>query len=201
MAMEHIEHPPMAGNEPQEERKIGVEKSLWGPRITGMVLAFVTLLGVNFVGFSPPESMFNYGIWAVIVLPIAVAAFFWKGRKSVIAVRWWAKIVGTCVAALLALLLFGEGGFPPAWFPPVLTISAVVFDLLPWVLLFPGVMIAFRWELIGGVLIALAGLILQIQGFFVLGSGLGFGAIFVFTGLGLVYCWWRTHRLSMQTPA
>ncbi len=189
--MEHMENPPIAGNEPQKERKTGLGESLWWPRITGMVLAFVTILPMM---FTPSQ------IWAVSVLLVAAAAFFWKGKKGVIAVRWWAKIVGTFMAVLLAGILFGEGATPTTLLPPVLTISAVL-EFLSLVLLFAGVVIAFRWELIGGALIALFGL-WQTGKFLVAGNGVNpYLSIFVLTGLGLVYCWWRTRWLSRQTPA
>lgn len=84
-------------SEPKQERKAGVRKSLWWPRVTGIVLAVVTLI---LSGFLPLPILYQYGLYVGLVL-VAAAAFFWKGINSVIVVRWWAKIIGTASLAML----------------------------------------------------------------------------------------------------
>jgi hypothetical protein len=162
-----------------EESKTGVRKSLWWPRVTGIVLAVVTLI---LTGFLP-----------LPIVLVAAAAFFWKGINSVIVVRWWAKIIGTVSLAMLVMIFVGDsmnGVGPPL---------AAIVAFLPLFITFAGVIIAFRWELIGGVLAAVGALAEQIVVFFVWHGTLNpFIDIFFFVGLGLIYCWWRTRRLSRQ---
>ena len=179
-------------SEPKKESKAAVRKSLWWPRVTGIVLAVVTLI---LSGFLPLPFLYQYGLYVGLVL-VAAAAFFWKGINSVTVVRWWAKIIGTVSLAMLAMIFVGDSmnGVGP---PP-----AAIMAFLPLFIAFAGVIIAFRWELVGGVLAAVGALAEQIVVFFVWHGTLNpFIDIFFFVGLGLVYCWWRTRRLSSQLSA
>lgn len=96
-----------------------------------------------------------------------------------------------CVTGYAAMIFVGESMNGVG--PPLTAIMA----FLPLFIAFAGVIIAFRWELVGGVLAAVGALAEQIVVFFVWHATLNpYIDIFFFVGLGLVYCWWRTRRLS-----
>ena len=62
---------------------------------------------------------------------------------------------------------------------------------------FVGILSAFFWEGIGGAIVALVALAMQVDVIVNAGGGLNpFILVFVFEGLAFVYCWWRTRRLS-----
>ncbi len=166
------------------------------PRITGAVLGvlFVAVLGVT--GGIPPIWTITMliGVFAVIVISL-----FWKGIDGVIFVRWWARTMGVMVAAVvgyifISLTMGGEG-------PEIWSLESVL-----WMVLFAGIVIAFFWEGIGGMLATLAALAIQIKEIVNLGGDLWtnlrmgwnpYILVFVFFGLASVYCWWRTRRLSL----
>ena len=188
------------GSELKKESKADIWKSLWWPRITGIVLAVITLSLTGFVPFLPYGMLgenimyvFEYGIWAAMIF-VVIAAFFWKGMNSVITVRWWAKIVGIVASSMMLLVIVGDmvGGHGP----PFATFGDVL-GFLPWVLEIAGIIIALaRYEFIGGVLLTIGGLADQLNVFH---GGLNpFILIFFFVGLGLIYCSWRNRRLLAQ---
>jgi hypothetical protein len=119
---------------------------------------------------------------------------------GVTVVRWWARIVGVVQGALIATIYIGEsmGGHGP----PITTIGDIV-SLFPWIFLFIGSVITFFWEGIGGAIVTLADLVEQGNVILVAHGGLNpFILVFVFVGIGSVYCWWRSRRLLMvQHPA
>jgi hypothetical protein len=72
---------------------------------------------------------------------------------------------------------------------------------------FVGILIAFFWEGIGGAIVALVALAMQVDVIVNAGGGLNpFILVFVFDGLAFVSCWWLTWRrtrrqsLSKDTP-
>lgn len=173
------------------------ESNVWFARAVGILLAAISIVAINFAGF--PFSPYLLLMWACVLAVIAIA-FFWKGKSGVTAVRWWARIVGVVMGVLLATIVIGEGMGGHG--PPITTLS-VLAEFVPWILVFVGIVIMFFWEGIGGAMTALGGLIEQGNVILVAHGGLNpFILVFVFVGLASVYCWWRTHRLSLiQQPA
>ena len=161
----------------------------WLPRIVGAGLAILSLVGV----IIPIAN--SIAAW-MSILAVIVIAFFWKGIDGVIFVRWWARIVGVAMGVLVAGIFIGEstGGQGPT----LISITYVVFVSL-WAALFIGIVLAFFWEGIGGLILTLAALTLQGQVYVTTASG-GLNPnilVFAFVGLAFVYCWWRTRRLSL----
>ena len=62
------------------------------------------------------------------------------------------------------------------------------------VVVFVGIVITFFWEGIGGMLVAIVALALDMMTSFQLNL---FWLPFVFVGLASIYCWWRTRQLSL----
>jgi hypothetical protein len=178
------------------DSKDNTKVNRWWPRITGAVLGVLFVAVWDRAGGMPPISTITMliGVFAVIVI-----AFFWKGIDGVIFVRWWARTMGVIVAAVLGYIIIGEsvgGQGPGVW----------SLESVPWMVVFVGIVIAFFWEGIGGMLVALAALAIQINVIVTLGGDLwtilqmGWNPYilgFVFFGLASVYCWWRTRRLSL----
>ena len=171
----------------------------WLPRIVGAGLA-ILFLGVMF--FLPGLSGEKFlAILAMVAgfLAVIVISFFWRGSGGVSMVRWWARIVGVAWAAFMAYFLIAEsvGGTGPG-----LTTIGEWVSLLAWAAVFAGLVIAFFWEGIGGLIVALATLILQGEVYVTAGDV--FNPVIMvgaFVGLAFVYCWWRTRRLSLVTQS
>ena len=175
--------------------KIGQENTsmnLWWPRIVGLVLAVFTVgasafLPLPFVSLPVPVALL------VGVVVTAAIAFFWKGIAGVIAVRWCARTVGVGTALLVATFAIGEG---------VVGEGLRMTTIMEWVTLFMvvavfvGIVITFFWEGIGGMLVALVALALDMMTSFQQNL---FWLPFVFVGLASIYCWWRTRSLSLTS--
>ncbi len=166
------------------------ESNVWFARTVGIVLAIMFIVAIQFSG-NINSPLLQY-MWLVVLAMVAVASF-WKGQSGITAVRWWARIIGVVIGALLAIIAIGEGmggnGSP-------ITLLSVLTQLVLAILLFGGIVIMFFWEGIGGVMVALGGLVEQGNVIFVAHGGLNpIILLFVFVGLGSVYCWWRSRRL------
>ena len=169
--------------------KIGKENTsmnLWWPRIVGIGIA-VLILGASILPFVSLPALL------VGVVVTAAIAFFWKGIAGVIAVRWCARTVGVGTALLVATFAIGEG---------VVGEGLRMTTIMEWVTLFMvvvvfvGIVITFFWEGIGGMLVALAALTLDMMASFQQNL---FWLPLVFVGLASIYCWWRTRRLSLTS--
>lgn len=176
--------------------KDSTQMDLWLPRAVGLGLAAVSI-GVNlFLPILPPDIT-TIAMVAIFMTSIIIS-FLWKGIAGIIVIRWLARTVGVTLGALLAMIVIGEsiGGHGPP------TIDAIL-GIATWAALFIGIVITFFWEGIGGAIVLLAGLVEQGNVILVAHGGLNpFILVFVFVGLASVYCWWRTHRLSLiQQPA
>ena len=74
--------------------------------------------------------------------------------------------------------------------------------IMEWVTLFMvlvvfvGIVITFFWEGIGGLLVAIVALALDMMDSFTANL---FWLPLVFFGLASIYCWWRTRRLSLTS--
>jgi len=160
--------------------------NLWWPRIVGIGIA-VFILGASILPF----------VWLPVLLVgvvvVAAIAFFWKGIAGVIAVRWCARTVGvgTALFATTFIILESVGGQGPG----MTTIMEWV-PIFMWVAILVGIVITFFWEGIGGMLVVLAALALDMMTSFHLNL---FCLPLVFVGLASIYCWWRTRRLSLTS--
>jgi len=167
--------------------KIGKENTsmnLWWPRIVGIGIA-VLILGASILPFVSLPALL------VGVVVTAAIAFFWKGIAGVIAVRWCARTVGVGTAILIATFIIGESMVGEG--PGITTIMEWVTVFMV-VVVFVGIVITFFWEGIGGMLVALAALTLEMMASFQQNL---FWLPFVFVGLASIYCWWRTRQLSL----
>ena len=177
--------------------KIGKENTsmnLWWPRIVGLVLAVFTVGASAFpLPFPLPFSLPVPVPFLVGVVVIAAIAFFWKGIAGVIAVRWCARTVGVGTALLVATFAIGEGVVGEGL---RMTTTMEWVTLFMVVVVFLGIVITFFWEGIGGMLVALVALALDMMASF---SQNLFWLPFMFFGLASIYCWWRTHRLSLTS--
>ena len=176
-------------------KKIGKENTsmnLWWPRIVGIGIA-VFIVGASALPFPLPFSLPVPLPFLVGVVVIAAIAFFWKGIAGVIAVRWCARTVGVGTVLFVATFAIGEG---------VVGEGIRMTTIMEWVTLFMvvvvfvGIVITFFWEGIGGMLVAIVALVLDMMGSFTANL---FWLPLVFFGLASIYCWWRTRRLSL-TP-
>jgi len=176
-------------------KKIGKENTsmnLWWPRIVGIGIA-VFIVGASALPILPFASLPVPVPFLVGVVVIAAIAFFWKGIAGVIAVRWCARTVGVGTALLVATFAIGEG---------VVGEGLRMTTIMEWVTLFMvvvvfvGIVITFFWEGIGGMLVALVALALDMMDSFTANL---FWLPLVFFGLASIYCWWRTRRLSLTT--
>jgi hypothetical protein len=178
------------GGELKKGSKVGVWKSLWWPRVTGIVIAILTLSLMN---YGQTEQL---GLWIGSVLILA-AALLWRGMYSVTVVRWWAKIAGVFTISMLMLLIVGESVVGVG--PPMSSIGDVL-SLVPWLLVLIGMVIALvHWEFIGGIVVVLGAVADQLIILF--GSDIRlstYDVLFALVGLGLIYCSWRTSRLSIE---
>jgi hypothetical protein len=116
------------------------------------------------------------------------------------ALRWIARIVGVLVGATLGPLVigtmfqYGFGAFSQfTW--------QGLFDGAVWGGLFVGLVLAFFWEGIGGGLLTLSALAIQINILMQPNGTLNpYILVPVLDGLTFLYCWWRTHRHSSAAP-
>ena len=169
--------------------------NLWWPRIVGIGLAVLLLGAISFVPILL-DAISTIPLLVGVVV-VAAIAFFWKGIAGVIAVRWCARTVGVVSAILLATILIGDslGGHGPKFATIADWLSIAEFATV-----FVGIVIAFFWEGIGGVLVALAALAMQIKVTVTFQGELNpFLLVFVFVGLASIYCWWRTRRQSLTS--
>jgi len=160
--------------------KIGQENTsmnLWWPRIVGLVLA-VFMVGASAIPLLPFVSL---PVLLVGVVVTAAIAFFWKGIAGVIAVRWCARTVGVGTALFVAAFIIAEsvGGEGPG----ITTIMGWV-SVFMLVVVFVGIVITFFWEGIGGMLVALAALALDMMSSFHLNL---FCLPLVIVGLASIY--------------
>ena len=115
-------------------------------------------------------------------------------ERTILAVaRWFTRIVGTAIIALIVALAVGEGVSNPLATPireQLLSIALVTMIV--------GLVAAWKWEGIGGLLI-LGGWVL----FAVVNHGirlnLVFGPMFL---VGLLYlgCWWMKRNVASSPP-
>ena len=111
--------------------------------------------------------------------------------RSVIIIRWLARIIGTLSVAVVLFLMVAESVEKGR--------IAIDSDRIPMTafgfLAFIGLIIAWKWEGLGGAM-ALGGLI----AFNILAPAGAKGGLFVVTGLyGLpallfIFCWWQTRK-------
>jgi hypothetical protein len=111
--------------------------------------------------------------------------------RSVIIIRWLARIIGTLSVAVVLFLMVAESVEKGR--------IAIDSDRIPMTaflfLAFIGLIIAWKWEGLGGAM-ALGGLI----AFNILAPAGPKGGLFVVTGLyGLpallfIFCWWQTRK-------
>ncbi len=176
-------------------KKIGKENTsmnLWWPRIVGIGIA-VFIVGASALPFLPFVSLPVPVALLVGVVVTAAIAFFWKGIAGVIAVRWCARTVGVGTAILVATFIIGESVGGQGLGMTTIMEWVSVFML---VAVFVGIVITFFWEGIGGMLVALVALALDMMASFHQNL---FWLPLVFFGLASVYCWWRTRRLSLTS--
>jgi hypothetical protein len=124
------------------------------------------------------------------VTVVAIIALSWKGAPGLRVVRWWARTAGVIVGALMAMIVLGDvvGGHGP----PLATVTGVAITSL-WAVLFLGVVAAFFREGAAGVILIIAALALQVPG---IGWPNPYIMIFAVVGVALIYCWWRSRRLT-----
>jgi len=169
----------------------------WLARIVGVGLAAL-LIGAFMYGQGPDIATIAF--WTVVFVSIVIA-FFWKGIGGVTVVRWLARALGVGLAAgivafglfdawaaLIVNLIHGGSGPEPG--------GPGILGVLEWIAVFVGILIAFFWEGIGGAIVALAALAIQLMDITTGGPLQPLYLVFVFDGLAFVYCWWRTRRLS-----
>ncbi len=172
------------------------ESSKWLARAAGVLLATASIVALSFGPF--PFSPFFILMWACVLAVVAVA-FFWKGQNGVTAVRWWARTLGVVMGILILGIFIGEGS---GGHGPPLTNIGEVLSLVPYILMFGGIIVTFFWEGIGGAMTALGGLLEQGNVLVVAHGGLNpFILVFVFVGLGSVYCWWRSRHVTQVQHA
>ena len=165
------------------------ESTKWLARAVGILLATISIVALSFGAF--PFSPSFILMWVYVLAVIAVA--FWKGKNGVIALRWWTRILGVVMGILIAGIFIAEssGGHGP----PMTSIGDIL-SLVPFILVFAGIIVTFFWEGIGGAITAFGGLAEQGNVLVVAHGGLNpFILVFVFVGLGSVYCWWRSRHL------
>jgi hypothetical protein len=161
----------------------------WGAPGTGIGLAILFLAVMVAV-----YGLISITAQGMIIVVLAAIALFWKGIGGVAAMRWWARIVGIGETVLLSLILISSsvGVHKPG-----------LLAFAEWAAVLIGIILAFFWEGIGGVIVTLAALAIQADVIMHVGKELNsFLLTLVFVGLTLIYCWWRTRRLSLrQQPA
>ncbi|MEA2063375.1 MAG: hypothetical protein U9P14_06740 [Gemmatimonadota bacterium] len=112
-------------------------------------------------------------------------------KQIVTILRWIARVLGTLLCMLIAAFAIGEG------FPDPLTLS------LPEQLLFAGMITmllgliaAWRWEFIGGVLILVGYTFFMVVEQRIIFFNIVFGPLLI-TGILYLFCWWRTRKASL----
>lgn len=115
-------------------------------------------------------------------------------RTVVILIRWIARITGSLLLFLLLAFLIGEG-CPPIFglpLPESLMLFAGIVVLL-------GILIAWKWEGVGGAMIVGGMLAFYAINHLVSGRFPG-GALplFYLPGILFLLCWWQTRRHPRQ---
>ena len=172
--------------------KENTSMNLWWPRIVGIGIA-VFIVGLSALPLLPFASLQVPVALLVGVVVTAAIAFFWKGIAGVIAIRWCARTLGVGAALLVATFIIGASMGGQGLGMTTIMEWVTVFML---VVVFAGIVITFFWEGIGGMLVALAALALDMMSSFYQNL---FWLPLVFFGLASIYCWWRTRRLSLTS--
>jgi len=137
--------------------------------------------------------------WRSVWFIVAVGLFgpdFTDSAQSAAVVRkvtcWTARVVGTAILALIAAIAIGEGVHPARLFE-TLPVALLTVAMLTMVV---GLVVAWKWERIGGVLI-LGGLAF----FAVVNHGVRLNLVFgPMLAVGLLYlgCGWRRGNAAAR---
>jgi len=128
-------------------------------------------------------------------------------KKSVIKkIRWFARILGTPVALFFLLMVIGdfiessyyrsysENLYPGIFITPI---SLALMSV--------GIIVAWIWEGIGGLLTVGVFIIASVLTTFVYKSSFGillpFDLLLLISGLLFLLCWWQSRKLTSQTSS
>jgi hypothetical protein len=114
-------------------------------------------------------------------------------RQILTVARWTARLVGTAILALIAALAIGEGVHPARLFEtlPVTLLTIAMLTMLV------GIVVAWKWERIGGILI-LSGLAF----FAIVNHGVKLSLVFgPMLAVGLLYlgCGWLKNKAGRRS--
>jgi hypothetical protein len=105
-------------------------------------------------------------------------------------IRWVARIIALFLAIVIVIFVSGTGVNLAHLQAGELARAASFF--LAWL----GLILAWRWDGIGGALIIAGILLFYVLDYFVTGSVLRFWLFLIFflPGVMLLYCWWQTRH-------
>ena len=117
-------------------------------------------------------------------------------------IRWFARIFGLLVILLLCIVFvpefagrLGLAPPPPGGLPSLSTADAIQFYSMAIILI--GLVVGWKWELAGGVITLLPGII---DGFLNPRSVI-FVSVIVAPGILFLVCWWWTRSFRMEEKA
>ena len=114
-------------------------------------------------------------------------------RQALTVARWTARLVGTTILALIAALAIGESVHPARLFEAL----SVALRTTAMLTMMVGLVVAWQWERIGGILI-LGGLVF----FAIVNHGVRLNLVFgPMLAVGLIYLgcgWWRGRQHGAQ---
>ena len=133
------------------------------------------------------------------IAAIIIVALLWRGPEGVTFVRWTARTMGVLWGIVMGGIVVGE--MSANSIPGPLTWSGI-FTVVTFGGIFIGIVLAFFWEGIGGMLTTLSTLAILISGLIEMQGDLGpllnpVISIFAFIGLAFLSCWWRSRRPAL----
>lgn len=115
--------------------------------------------------------------------------------KSVCILRWTARILASVMAALILLIFVGEtlGDGVPSLFHMTVREILMMFSFFA---LWLGLLLGWKWELLGGLLTLCAVVVFYVLNFFITGTFPGgpFFLILAFPSLLFLYCGWQNRK-------
>ena len=118
--------------------------------------------------------------------------------KTLQVVRWIARISAGLAAALILLIFIGEG--LTEGFEPLLHMTTrETLMMVAFVALWLGLLLGWKWELIGGLLMACGIAVFYLVGYLFSGTvpGVLLPLIFALPGLLYLYCGFQTRKKSV----
>lgn len=117
-----------------------------------------------------------------------------KTKKTISIIRWITRIIGILIALLFCVFFIGETDFSK---PFSLPFNEVILILFIPVTLIIGIIIAWKREILGGIIIAASVLLFNITAYIAEGFSfeMDFG-IFAFVGLLYIICGVADRRIA-----